>query len=277
MKKLFALTIFICCSAMFTYGQNSTDVGPVIQKVVTNDSLFIKKLADIYMTNPAGVVDLLITSKHTMEDLGFGYAEVSRFYRSDYLLINYQFIFFKDSLVSYKLDASIPYEGSLNTRYKKICAPLFTFKQEETKSKPVYFNYNGMIMPLTDSIKIASSNKKIQLLMTPFSGTTYGYYIAMNFAGSFFLDNRINFDAVKDKLTPEIDYMLLFSKNPATRLCAVEYYYKNQEKFTEKRQKYEKRIAAIYKEIPIITTWIGGSKTNQYAEEMVKLALKTSF
>jgi hypothetical protein len=276
MNKFFAFIIFICCSTTLLFGQEEAKVKDVNQQLIFNDSLFIKKLADIYKTNPAGVLDLLITSKHTMEDIGFGYADVSSVYEAGYLRISYQFIFFKDSLISYMLDASIPYDARLNSRYKKICSPLLKFK-DKIHANPIYFNYDAMSKPLNDSVKIASKNKKARFLMTPFSGVTFGYYIAMNYAGFMLLDNRINFDTVKSKLTPEIDYMLLFSKNPATRLCAIEYYYRNPNKFQKGREKFERRIAAIYKEIPIITTWIGGHKTNQYAEEMVKLSLKTTF
>jgi hypothetical protein len=276
MNKFFAFIIFICSSATLLFGQEGAKVEDVNQQVVAADSLFIKKLAYVYKTNPTGVLDLLITSKHTMEDIGFGYSDVSSIYKSGYLRIRYQFIFFKDSLISYMLDAGIPYDARLNSRYKKICSPLLKFK-DEIHANPIYFNYNAMSQPLSDSVKIASKNKKVRFFMTPFSGVTYGHYIAMNYAGFILLDNRINFDTVKSKLTPEIDYMLLFSKNPATRLCAIEYYYRNPNKFQEGREKFERRIAAIYKEIPIITTWIFGHKTNQYAEEMVKLSLKTTF
>jgi len=275
MSKLFVFIIFICCSTTLLFGQEGAKVEDVNQQLISNDSLFIKKLADTYKTNPAGVLDLLITSKHTMEDIGFGYADVSSVYNSGYLRISYQFVFLKDSLISYKLDAGIPYDARLNTRYRKICTLLFKFKNE-IHSKPVYFNYDAMSRPLNDSIKIASKNKKIRFLMTPFSGVTYGYYLVM---GYFLikLDSRINFDAIKSKLTPETDYMLLFSKNPAARLCAVEYYYKNPGRFVNMKDKFEQRIAAIYKDMPIITTRIDGHETNQYAEEMVKLAVKTSF
>jgi len=275
MNKFFAFVIFICCSTTMMFGQEREKVENVNQQVVTADSVFIKKLADTYKANPAGVLDLLITSKHTMEDIGFWYSEVSRIYESDYLRVGYQFIFFKDSLISYKLDASIRYGARLDTRYRKICFPLFKFK-DELHSKPVYFNYDAMSKPLNDSVKIVSKNKQLRFLMTPFSGTTYGYYLVM---GYFLiqLDSRINFDAVKSKLTPETDYMLLFSKNPAARLCAVEYYYKNPGRFVNMKDKFEQRIAAIYKDMPIITTRISGHKTNQYAEEMVNLAVKTAF
>lgn len=276
MNKFLTFIIFICYSTTMVFGQVREKVEDVNQHVVLADSLFIKKLADTYKADPKGVLDLLITSKHTMEDIGFGYFDVSSIYESDYLRISYQFIFFKDSLISYELYAGIRYDARLNTRYRKICSPLFKFKQK-INSEPVYFNYDAMVKPLNDSVKIVSKNKKVQFFMTPFSGTTYGYYRMMNYFGFFLLYSRTNFEAVKDKLTPETDYMLLFSKNPAARLCAVEYYYKNPGRFVNMKDKFEQRIAAIYKDMPIITTRIDGHETNQYAEDMVKLAVKTVF
>jgi hypothetical protein len=267
-KKCIFLVIGLLYS-LSSLGQSKEDTAIIKPQLIEKNSLFVKKLAHVYKNTPANILPLFNAVDRKSNDLGFNYCSVRGIYEIGYLSIRYHFIFFKDKLISYELSSLLPFDDRLTKRYLKICSLLFK-PDNNYFTKPIYYKYDEMVKPLRANIRQYSTEKKILFLMTPYSGEIYGVYAVMGYA-SILLENRRNYNAIKDRITPEIEFMLLYSKNPATRLSAIEYYYQHPEQFVTNKDRYEKTIEAIYAESPLIETVVSGHTTTQNAEEMVKL------
>ena len=102
--------------------------------------------------------------------------------------------------------------------------------------------------------------------MTPFSGIMYG-----NEGGwGSTLENRANYLAIKGKITAEICRLLLYSKNPATRLTAIEYYYQHVDQFLKYRAEFKNRIEAIFTELPEVETMAADVVVTENAKKLVQ-------
>lgn len=241
---------------------------------IISDSVFISKLAILHNKRSSEVFRLFDNFNKEADDLGFGYYSVDGFYRptnGSNIKINYQFIFRHKKLISYQLSADLPIQQALIGRYRKFYSKVFDFSVDAGiggRSNFVYYNYSEMTKPLNGAkqAKTSTMDKEVSFFMTPYSGTMYGGQIMGYGWGD--LANRAHYNAIKAKITPEIDYILLYSLNPATRLSAIEYYYQHPELFNNKIA-LEARIKVLYKEMPVITTIIGTTTTNQNAEELV--------
>ncbi|NOW93842.1 hypothetical protein [Mucilaginibacter sp. SG564] len=264
--------IFLLISLLYSlasFGQIKEDTALIKPELIEKDSLFVKRLAHVYKNAPASILPLFNAVNRKSNDLGFNYYSVRGIYEIGYLSIRYHFIFFKDKLISYELSSLLPFDSRLTNRYREICSLLFE-PGNGYFTKPVYYKYDEMVKPLNTNTKQYTTDKKIQFLMTPYSGEIYGVYAFMGYS-PILLENRRNYNAIKDKITPEIELMLLYSKNPATRLSAIEYYYQHPEQFIKDKDRYEKRVKAIYAESPLIETVVADRPSTQNAEEMVKL------
>jgi hypothetical protein len=267
-KKSIFLAIGLLYS-LASIAQIKEDTALIKPQLIEKDSLFVKRLAHVYKNTPANILPLFNAVNRKSNDLGFNYCSVRGIYEIGYLSIRYHFIFFKDKLISYQLSSFLPLDSRLTKRCIKICSLLFE-SDNNYVTKPIYYKYDEMVKPLNTNIKQYTTDKKIQFLMTPYSGEIYGVYAFMGYS-PILLENRRNYNAIKDKITPEIELMLLYSKNPATRLSAIEYYYQHPEQFTKDKDSYETRIKAIYAESPLIETVVADHPSTQNAEEMVKL------
>ncbi|WP_196888884.1 hypothetical protein [Aureivirga sp. CE67] len=80
--------------------------------------------------------------------------------------------------------------------------------------------------------------------MSPESGMIYGRYGV----GSETLSNWRLFSSIERRFNKDIVILLLFSKNPLSRIRALEYYYKNKNEFEDEKNEIEKWIREIKKE-----------------------------
>lgn len=276
MKKHLVWILFTLCFGISSSAQTVNITDSLDYDKIGSDSVFISKLAAIYNNHPVDILSLFDNCNRKADDLGFGYYSVDGSYGPDNtsnLIISYQFIFDEKKLIAYQLSARLPLHQHLVNIYKRLYSILFKFNEKAgigEASNLIYHKYTEMTRPLKryNGSKIKTDNKQIQFLMTPFSGIMYGGEITGYLWAE--LPNRVRYEAIKSEITPEIDYMMLYSLNPATRFCAVEYYYQHPELFKDKAA-YEARISAIYKDMPIITTIIGTNNTNQNAEELVRI------
>jgi hypothetical protein len=266
MRGLVLLPFLLFTSSFLCFGQTWETKNNNVD-IIHSDSLFIRKLIRSYHKSPMSILQFFNEDIPKEDNLGYGYTSLNYVQEKGSITFLCQAIYFKNKLVSYQLKMHLFIGKELNKRYRAFCSPLFEFRHEAI-SEPLYYNYHGMIKPLNAN-HATLKDKKLQYLITPFSGVYYGYYERFGYITKV-LDNRMNFNAVKDKLTPDVIYELLYSKNPATRLTAAEYFYKNPDLFNNDKTKFEDRISSIYNELPIVATMIDGNYTNQYAKDLVE-------
>lgn len=236
---------------------------------IKQDSIFIDNLAKAYKRNPTNIEGLLSSNKNKPDNLGFGYYSISSGTGRGYVSIFYQFIYYKNRLVSYRLDPQMPDDSRLTNRYFKFYNKLFKVNKYRLPES-LYYDYEGMTKPL-NNFKTAVQNSDVLFFMTPYSGTIYGDYGGI---GSTILDNRVNYLRIKRIITPEICELLLYSKNPATRLSAIEYYYQNPSKFFKYKDKLKNRVKVIFNELPVVTTMSADLEVTESAKVLVNKFVK---
>ena len=237
---------------------------------VKDDSVFISNLAKSYKINPLTMEALLSYKGNRKEKLGFDYYSTSGSTGKGYVSIFYEFIYYKNQLISYKLDPQMPRDQRLTRLYLKFYAPLFKINAYQ-QPEFLYYGFEKMVKPLNGLSKPVKVDNGIEFLMTPYSGTMYGYYGGF---GDDLLDNRRNYLSVKSRINPAICEQLLYSINPATRLCAAEFYYQNPRLFAGDKEKIEKRINIIFHELPQISTMSVDLEVNENAHDLVMLFVK---
>ncbi len=267
MKNINLIILFLLCFLFKANGQSE----PIQKSWIRQDSVFINKIIKAYKKNPNTVDQLLSYKGNKRENLGFNYFLVSGGNGKGYTSIFYEFIYHNNELVSYRLEAQMPSDNRLTKVYKKFYSPLFKINKYDL-SEPLYYRYGEMIKPLNDINRQMPLNKDIQFYMTPYSGTMYGDYGGIG--SSEMLDNRKNYIAIKNQITPEVCRLLLYSKNPATRLSAVEYYYQHVKLFSISKKEFEDRIRIIYHELPIVSTMSVDLEIEEKAQDLVNYMIK---
>lgn len=222
---------------------------PVQKNWVKQDSIFIQRVIYAYKTNPLSVEPILSYKGNNREKLGFGYYEVKGSTGKGYVSFFYDFIYLQNQLVGFSICAQMPDDIRLRKRYTKYYSPLFTFNRYPI-SEPIYYGYNDMVKSL-NSRSNAILDARIAFYMTPFSGTMYGDYGGISMT---MLENRTNYLKIKKKINARVCELLLYSKNPATRFTAIEFYYQHSKLFSHEREQLEKRIKVIFDEMPQIQT-----------------------
>jgi len=243
---------------------------PIEREWVKEDSIFIGNLSKAYKTNPLNVEQLLSCKGDKSEKLGFDYYLIGGSNGKGYVSIFYRFVYFKNKLVSYKLDPEMPTDTRLIERYLKFYSQLFNVSKDHLP-EPLYFGYEEMIKPLNEFSGSFSSNKDIQFFMTPYSGIICGDYWGDPI---ILLNNRVVYLKIKKQITPEICELLLYSKNPATRLTAIEYYYQNPQLFSKNKERFENRIKVIFNELPVVSTMSADLSSTENARDLVNTLIK---
>ncbi|MCX2742168.1 hypothetical protein [Pontibacter anaerobius] len=264
MKTLFLIFALLLAIPM-VYAQDDK----IEESWVKEDSVFISSYITAYKANPLKIEAYLQPDKKLRDDLGFGYFSIEGSMGKGYVTVFYQLIYFQDKLVSYRLSPQMPRDGRLTQRYKRLYSALYRF-DENDKAQDLYFNFKEMAKPL-DNFTREPSTRALAYLMTPFSGVVYGL---RGGEASSILDNRAAFNFVQSKLTPEDYLMLLYSKNPATRLTAAEYYYRKPIKLEKYKTEIENRIKTIYAELPQTQTMYGCILTTDESKKLVDFYVK---
>nr|WP_067062466.1 hypothetical protein [Mucilaginibacter sp. L294] len=241
--KIYILFLLVACS-LKTIAQNEK----IEEGWIKADSIFIEQVTKSYKSNPSNLWLILPDKTDPKTKLGFNYYLIKGSNGKGYVSFFYEFVIYNNQLVSYEIKAQMPSDERLKTRYKKFYSNLINFNKYEYP-EPLYYGYDEMIKPLKN-ITINSSRKDIQFLMTPYSGTRYGVYGGDPIT---IIPNRALFDKVKKYISPPICRLLLYSKNPATRLYGIEYYYLHPKLFTNKST-FENRIREVFKEMPEVET-----------------------
>lgn len=247
----------------------STD--SIVEKWVTIDSIFLSKFREIINNDSKNIIDILGVNSHEKENLGFGYNYVQESMGKGYSSIWYTIIFKDNEVVSYEFKPDLPNHKSLMKRYLKFYKNIFKIDSQRIYYR--YYNIEKMERPIQISDNSPVMNKNLLFLMTPFSGIKYGY--SGGYAGSIFT-NRGLYLSEKVEISTEICRTLLYSKNPATRLMAIEYYEKNKNDFKDTKL-IDNWIETVYSELPTIRTMEGCMGIKRNSRELVEEYVKEKY
>jgi hypothetical protein len=205
------------------------------------------------------------------DTLGFGWVKVQKAKPGGYTRILADLYYYKDSLYSYVIFSYLPDEEQLVSVYKPILRRLFP----ENGRYGYSFSHGGHFIntPLAEfhftGLKLDSSSS-IQRYMSPESDIVYGKTGGI---GSSILPNRKAFSSIANRLTTSQIRQTMYSVNPASRLTAIEYYFKHKSLFSSQAE-IETWIRNVYKALPRVRTMYGciGEHTDarKRVEEYVK-------
>jgi hypothetical protein len=232
---------------------------------VLEDIEFINQLKSEFKKDPLAILPLLKPDSNLRSNLGYGYQLVEGSIGKGYVSISYEIVYKNDKPISYKLTQHMPRLDELKSRYFKLYTGMFSITNH--KVTPLYYNQEEMERPLGECNTQMSVTPEIEEYMTPYSGIRYG--VRGGFANSL-LQNRAAYLSIKRSLNKEFYKYLLCSKNPATRLTAVEYFYSNKLFNEDLSPEIISKIEEIFSETPTITTLRGCIVTRTDSRELVK-------
>ena len=213
---------------------------------IQRDKVFIEKFIDTYQKGDPDDISKFFNppGKYDTTTLGLGYYLVDQQKSSANVSIKAKFIYQNDSLVGCRILPTMPKDVNLQTKYKNWYAPIFTFK-DSTQILPLYSNYESWIAPFPQyqgPLNIMEQSKPFQDYISTESGDVFGY-----FNGWYGLHrNRALFEGLLPTIEAEEIEMLMYSKNPITRLQAFYYFLTHENEFSSSRKNV---IAAWMKKV----------------------------
>jgi len=237
---------------------------------VNNDINLIKEVAALDKNTPQSVVDFFgpNTDNHTQRDtLGFGWTYARTGRGAGYISINLEYYIYNGKIVSYALSSQLPRRADLANKYDPLLRKIMPVDSELN----LYYKFreDRILTPLSNIAHSIYKKQSIPLqmlqYMSPLSGTLYGYYggISMNMVA-----NRAMFKEIIKKLSPDQVVTLMYSINPASRLTAIEYYYRHPELF-KNHESIDKWIKVVYAAKPTIESINGCFISDQKVEDVV--------
>jgi hypothetical protein len=230
---------------------------------VKEDSLFLSELKDILKKDEKDFLKIFkINEKDSRTKLGFGYEQIESSMGKGYVSIFYNLILKDGQVVSYEFTPQLPKNKYLTDRYIEFYSGIFKIKDNTIHNR--YFNIEEMEKPIKNLDTNIALNENLKFLMTPFSGIFYRFK-AKAFGEKV---NRYIFNSERDNITPEICQILMESKNPATRIMAIEYYMENKFEF-KNIDSINNWIEKVYLEQPRTIIADGCSLIGKNSKELV--------
>lgn len=227
---------------------------------VRKDKKNIKKICEKYQDAPEKIPQFFgvkeKSKSNKFEDLGFGYQSIEKGIGGGYVSIYADFYFLKDSLIGYSVFPELPDEEDESILREKYLTWYSACFLKNNNLEPLFHNINAINSPLKQypgKVKFNDLSKDVQYYYSLNSGTRYGLRGGVSNA---LLRNRQIFTKIKNKITFDELEFLMYSKNPATRLTAIEYYLRNKENIS-KRIQDEKWIDEMLENTPIVQTLRG--------------------
>ncbi len=231
---------------------------------VKEDSLFLSELKDILKKDEKDILNIFkIDEKDRRTKLGFGYEQIESSMGKGYVSIFYNLILKDRQVTSYEFIPQLPKNKYLTERYLEFYSGIFKIENNTIHNR--YFNIEEMENPMKKLDTNIALNENLRFLMTPFSGTRYGF--SGGFAGSIFTNRTIFLEESKS-ITPEVCLILMNSKNPGTRLMAIEYFMKNKSDF-KNPDLINNWIDKVFTELPTIETLEGCLAMQRDSKELV--------
>lgn len=248
---------------------DSSKSGSINENWVKEDSLFLSELRDVLKNDERNILGILkIDESDKRTKLGFGYEQIESGMGIGYAGIYYNLILKEGQVISYEFTPNFPRNKNLKKRYLKLFSGIFEIDDNTIHNR--YYNIEKMENPLKNINSDISLNENLKFLMTPFSGTRYGF--SGGYLGSVFMNRAIFLEESKS-MTPEVCRILMNSKNPSTRLMAIEYYMKNKSNF-KNPDLLNNWIDEVYSELPTIETLEGCFVMQRNSKELVSEYVK---
>ncbi len=245
------------------------ELDSINENWVRADSLFLSELKRILKIDERNIINILkIDENDKKTELGFGYEKIKGSMGKGYVSIFYNLIFKEGQVISYEFSPQLPRNKSLTKRYKKLYSGIFKIENNIIYNR--YYNIEEMENSFGNLNSDISLNENLKFLMTPFSGTRYGF--SGGYGGSIFVNRKI-FLYERKNITPEVCQFLMNSKNPGTRLMAIEYYIKNRSEYKD-TESIDKWIETVYSELPRIATMDGCFLISRDSKELVSEYVK---
>jgi hypothetical protein len=205
------------------------------------------------------------------DTLGFGWVKVQKARPGGYTRILADLYYYKDSLYSYVIFSYLPDEEQLVSVYKPILRKLFP------ENRPYDYSFSHgkhfINLPLAEfrftGLELDSSSS-IQEYMSPESDIVYG---TTGGIGGSVLPNRKAFSSIAGHLSTSQIRQIMYSVNPASRLTAIEYYFKHKSHFSEQAE-IEAWISKVYKTLPTVRTMYGCIEEYTNARKLVEEYVK---
>jgi len=248
---------------------DSSDSDTINENWVKADSLFLSELKEIFKKDESNILKIFkIDENDKSTKLGFGYEQIESSIGKGYVSIFYNLILKEGQVISYEFTPQLPSNHSLTERYLKLYSGIFKIEHNTIHNR--YYNIEEMEKPLRNINPNISFNENLKFLMTPYSGTRYGF--SGGYAGSTFTNRAIFLEESKS-ITSEVCQTLMSSINPGTRLMAIEYYMKNKSDF-KNSDLLNNWIDEVYSELPTIETLDGCSVMKRNSKELVSEYVK---
>jgi hypothetical protein len=248
---------------------SESDSDPINENWVKEDSLFLSELTGVLKNDESDILDILrIDESDRKTTLGFGYEQIEASMGKGYAGIYYNLILKDGQVASYEFTPNFPNNKDIKERYLKMFSGIFKISDNTLHKR--YFNISEMEKPLKNINPDISLNENLRFLMTPFSGTRYGF--SGGYSGSTFT-NRAIFIEESKSINPEVCQILMNSINPGTRLMGIEYYMKNKSDF-KNQDLINNWIDKVYSELPTIETLEGCFVMQRDSKELVSEYVK---
>lgn len=245
------------------------------QEWVEADSTNIARMIELIRTRPENILALDVFRQKEFEDLGYGYSYHETVTEGGYVTTRLQVVIKNGKPVSFAATPRLPVpHKALYDRYRSFYLPLFKL---DITGNPVtyYWRFRDVAMPLGDSAYVlrfqrqifkSAHREKLELLMSPYSGTEYG---CGTHSSNSVPTNRQVFEDVIPAMNYLLATCLLRSINPATRLTAIEYLSRHH---TEKvnRRPMQRDIKKIYRSHPKAKALDGYERLFVDSESLVK-------
>lgn len=185
------------------------------------------------------------------EKLGFGWTYKKARVGGGYISIPSVLYYENGRLISYIIYPRLPQERALATQYQSWYSGCFPIDSKGIA--PVQYNSIVLHQALLSYKATPTVSTEILHYMSPASGTEYGYTGGV--AGTV-LANRKNFLAIRSQLRPQDILLIMHAFNPASRLTAIEYYWKHKKLFAN-HLAIDQWVERVFNELPQVDTMFG--------------------
>jgi len=238
------------CNEDFNVILEEYDYDNINNEWLKEDIAFYIELREICEKSPENIEKLISVNHKKGVAMGNEYSVKSGSHGIGYLSVYYDFIYMRDSLISYKLD--IPLKAILLLEKNKLTPQQIFIKSDgffsNSNDYSFYYGFENASKPYGRIKQKKNMNSKMKFYMTPFSGIKYG---CRGGYGNSILPNRCAFKQLEyeQTLTSKDLIYVMHSINLASRLTAIEYYTKNIDQFNkDEQEEIENQITLIFSE-----------------------------
>lgn len=166
-----------------------------------------------------------------LDSLGYGWSSNKFSVGGGYIAINGEFLYYNDSVVSYKLSIDKP-PYQFASKYLQWYSEYFEIKKN---GSPIPLTMDTLLyyQPLEyykGPLDYTNLDSTILFFMSPYSGISYQFKNCDSTVLSR-IKSIQTFEAIKTDLSELELEILFFSKNPASRLRSIEYYLNNKSNY----------------------------------------------